>query len=42
MKKADIRPDMFRICGDVPTYTRMIEDIYNYKRRTDGKIFIRV
>ena len=42
MKKADIRPDMFRICGDVPTYTRMVEDIYNYKRRTDGKIFIRV
>lgn len=41
-KKADIRPDMFHICGDVGGYQRMIEDIYNYKRRVDQKIFIRI
>jgi|TARA_B100001093_G_scaffold519811_1_gene610659 hypothetical protein len=42
MKKAEIVPHYFKLCGDKASYSRMIEDIYNFKRRTDKKIFIRV
>ena len=42
IKKAEIVPHYFKICGDKAGYSRMIEDIYNFKRRNDKKIFIRV
>jgi len=42
IKKSEIIPHYFKICGNQSDYVRMIEDIYNYKRRNDKKIFIRV
>ena len=42
IKKSEIVPHFFKICGNHSDYVRMIEDIYNFKRRNDKKIFIRV
>lgn len=42
IKKSEIVPHFFKICGNHGDYVRMIEDIYNFKRRNDNKIFIRV
>ena len=42
VKKAEIVPHYFKLCGNKAGYSRMIEDIYNFKRRNDKKIFIRV
>jgi hypothetical protein len=42
IKKAEIVPHYFKLCGNKAGYSRMIEDIYNFKRRNDKKIFIRV
>jgi len=35
-------PQLFSLCGDTETYSRMIEKIYNHNRRGDKKIFIRI
>ena len=42
IKKSEIVPHFFKLCGNHADYVRMIEDIYNFKRRNDNKIFIRV
>src|SRR6056300_291920 len=42
IKKSEIVPHFYKICGSHSDYVRMIEDIYNFKRRNDKKIFIRV
>lgn len=42
IKKSEIVPHFYKICGNHGDYVRMIEDIYNFKRRNDNKIFIRV
>ena len=40
LDKAFKYPQLFSLCGDTETYARMIEKVYNYKRRNDKKIFI--
>lgn len=42
IKKCEIVPHFFKLCGNHGDYVRMIEEIYNYKRRNDNKIFIRI
>lgn len=42
IKKSEIVPHFYKICGNHGDYVRMIEDIYNFKRRNDNKIFIRI
>ena len=43
VKKSKIVPnEYFQIKGDRKGYKRMIEDIYNYKRRNTDKITVKV
>ena len=42
LEKAFKYPQLFSLCGDTETYARMIERVYNHKRRNDKKIFIRI
>jgi len=42
LEKAFKYPQLFSLCGDTDTYSRMIEKVYNHNRRNDKKIFIRV
>jgi len=39
--KVQLRPGMIHLCGSVELYTEMIEEIYNYRRRTDEKLNLR-
>lgn len=41
LHKVQLRPGMIHLCGSVDLYTEMIEDIYNYRRRTDEKLNLR-
>jgi disulfide oxidoreductase YuzD len=41
MKKVKLRPASIFLCGDKKSYARMIEEIYNYRRRNDEKLNLR-
>ncbi len=41
LHKVKLRPSSIFMCGDKKSYAEMIEDIYNYKRRTDEKLNLR-
>ena len=41
LHKVKLRPSSIYVCGDKKSYAEMIEDIYNYKRRTDEKLNLR-
>lgn len=41
LHKVKLRPTSLRPCGDKRSYSEMIEEIYNYRRRNDEKIDIR-
>lgn len=40
--KVKLRPGSIFLCGDKRAYSLMIEDIYNYRRRNDEKISLRL
>lgn len=40
--KVKLRPGSIFLCGDKRTYSHMIHDIYNYRRREDDKIDLRL
>ena len=39
--KLELRPTALKPCGDKRSYSELIEDIYNYKRRVDEKVSLR-
>jgi hypothetical protein len=41
LHKVKLRPGMIHLCGSVELYLEMIEEIYNYKRRSDEKLNLR-
>ena len=41
LHKVKLRPTSLKICGDKKSYSEMIEDIYNYKRRENDKLNLR-
>jgi hypothetical protein len=41
MSKLELRPDLIHLCGDIRSYRDMIENIYNFRRRTEGRINLR-
>lgn len=41
LHKVKLRPGLIHMCGDKKSYSEMIEDIYNYKRRNDEKVNLR-
>lgn len=41
LHKVKLRPTSLKICGDKKSYSEMIEEIYNYKRRSDDKVNLR-
>ena len=41
MHKLELRPTALKPCGDKRSYSELIEDIYNYKRRNDEKVSLR-
>jgi len=41
LKKLDLRPTSLKRCGDKRSYSELIEDIYNYKRKTDERVSLR-
>lgn len=40
--KVKIRPGSIHLCGDKKSYAQMIEDIYNYKRKSEDKLNLRL
>ncbi len=42
LHKVKVRPDLLQLCGDKKSYSLMIEDIYNYRRKNDEKISLRL
>ena len=40
--KVKLRPGSIHLCGDKRAYSVMIEDIYNYRRRSDEKLNLRL
>jgi hypothetical protein len=41
LHKVKLRPSMIHMCGTVEQYLEMIEEIYNYRRKTDEKVNLR-
>lgn len=41
LHKVKLRPSSIHLCGDKNTYSTMIENIYNYRRRDDEKLNLR-
>lgn len=41
LHKVELRPSSIYRCGDKRTYKQMIENIYNYRKRSDDKINLR-
>jgi hypothetical protein len=41
LHKVQLRPGMIHLCGSLELYTQMIEEIYNYRRRTEDKLNLR-
>lgn len=41
LHKIEIRPKSIYLCGTVEQYVEMIEEIYNYKRKTEEKVNLR-
>lgn len=41
LHKVKLRPTSIKLCGDKKSYAEMIEEIYNYKRKTDEKVNLR-
>lgn len=41
LHKVKLRPSSIYLCGDKRTYSEMIEDVYNFKRRADEKLNLR-
>lgn len=41
LHKVKLRPGMIHLCGSVELYIEKIEEIYNYKRRSDEKLNLR-
>lgn len=39
--KVQLRPNSLKMCGDKKSYSEMIEEIYNYRRRSDEKLNLR-
>lgn len=39
--KLELRPTALKPCGDKRSYSELIEDIYNYKRRVDERVSLR-
>jgi hypothetical protein len=42
LHKVKLRPGSIFLCGDKRAYSMMIEDIYNYRRRNEEKISLRL
>lgn len=42
LHKVKIRPGCLQLCGDKKSYSLLIEDIYNYRRKSDEKITLRL
>jgi hypothetical protein len=40
--KIKLRPGSIHLCGDKRSYSEMIEDIYNYRRRRDEQLDLRI
>jgi hypothetical protein len=40
--KLKLRPGSIHLCGDKRSYSEMIEDIYNYRRRDNEKLNLRI
>jgi hypothetical protein len=41
LHKVKLRPTSIKVCGDKKSYAEMIEEIYNYKRKSDEKLNLR-
>lgn len=41
LHKVKLRPSSIYVCGDKRSYAQMIEEIYNYKRRSEEKLNLR-
>jgi hypothetical protein len=41
LHKVKLRPTSIKLCGDKKSYAEMIEEIYNYKRKSEDKVNLR-
>jgi hypothetical protein len=41
LHKIKLRPTSIKLCGDKKSYAEMIEEIYNFKRKSDDKVNLR-
>ena len=41
LHKVKLRPTELKVCGDKKSYAELIENIYNYKRKSEDKLNLR-